>query len=387
MKILITHNDYGRYSGEEAAVDGMSEMMRSHGHQICFYRATTASHQQGLASKIRIFLSGIYSFRGVLGIKRTLDKERPDIVNIHNLYPFISPASLFACRSAGIPVVMTVHNYRLVCPTGLFLRDGRPCEHCLQKGDEWGCVRYNCEKNFFKSLGYALRGYVARKMGAYRDNVDRFVCLTTFQKRKLVEAGFNADKITVIPNSIPVVPRYSSTHGEYIAYVGRLSHEKGWDMLIEIARRNPALRIEVAGYNLSPSGALPGNIHLHGHLADTQLAEFYRNARFLVIPSRCYEGFPVVALEAMAMGKPVIAPDHGGFAEIIGKGPDAIGWLFRPQDITDLEAAILRLWNDEQLVQYLGEKSHEKIKTSYSSELIYRQWEHLFQELLQTQKN
>lgn len=386
MKILITHNDYGRYSGEEAVVDKMGEMMKAHGHQICFYRASTADYQKGMASKIRMFLSGIYSYQGVHGIKRTLHKEHPDIINVHNLYPFISPAALFTCKSAGIPIVMTVHNYRLMCPTGLFLRDGRPCEHCLHHGDEWGCVRYNCEKNFFKSLGYALRGYVARKMGAYQKNVDRFVCLTAFQKNKLIEAGFTAEKITVIPNSIPAIHAYSPVQGEYIGYVGRLSEEKGWDLLVEIAGRNPNLRIEIAS-GTPPVTGLPKNIRFRGHLDQFGLIEFYRNARFLVIPSRCYEGFPLVALEAMAMGKPVIAPNHGGFAEIIGRGPDAIGWLFRPNDSLDLEASILKLWEDENLVQYLGKRCFEKIRTSYSSEMIYSQWEHLFRELIQPQKN
>ncbi|MHA4809111.1 glycosyltransferase family 4 protein [Flavitalea flava] len=389
MKILITHNDYGRRSGEEAVVDKMGEMLKAHGHDICFYRPSTADHQHGLVSKIRMFLSGVYSYRGVKGIKKALLKENPDIINIHNLYPFISPAALFACKAAGIPIVMTVHNYRLVCPTGLFLRDGQPCELCLQQGNEWGCVRYNCEKNLSKSFGYALRGYVARKIGAYQKNVDRYVCLSSFQKKKLIEAGFTAEKIMVIPNSVPVPPPYSETPGIYIAYVGRLSEEKGWDLLMGIAGKNPELKIAVAGFihEHTTSGAIPSNIHFAGYLDQTELMEFYRRARFLVIPSRCYEGFPLVALEAMAMGKPVIAPDHGGFTEIIGKGRHALGCLFRPNDPLDLEAAILTLWKDENLIRELGKRCVERIHSFYSSEIIYRQWECLFLDLLRTRKN
>src|SRR5882762_5574986 len=105
MKILITHNDYGRHSGEEAVVDKMGAMMTAHGHQISFYRPNTVNHQKGLTSKIRMFLSGIYSYRGVRGIRKALRTAQPDIINIHNLYPFISPAALFACKAAGIPVV------------------------------------------------------------------------------------------------------------------------------------------------------------------------------------------------------------------------------------------------------------------------------------------
>ena len=383
MKLLIAHNDYGRYSGEEAVVDSMGEMMKAHGHQVCFYRPSTAGHQTGLLSKIHMFLSGIYSYRGVHGLRRTLRQEHPDIINVHNLYPFISPSALFACRAAGIPVVMTVHNYRLICPTGLFLRDGRPCEHCLRTGSEWGCIKFNCEKDLFKSSGYALRGYVARKTGAYHKNIDRYVCLTSFQKRKLTEAGFPAEKITVIPNGIPVPRPLPGAPGDYIGYVGRLSREKGWDMLMEVAVRNPHLRIEVAGFEREPGSAahMPGNIHFSGYLKEDELREFYRKAKFLVIPSRCYEGFPLVALEAMAMGKPVIAPDHGGFTEMVGRGTEAIGRLFQPNDSMDLEAAILNLWQDERLIRNLGRKCIEKFKSTYSSEMIYRQWETLFLEL------
>src|ERR1700761_2630501 len=235
MKILIAHNDYGRHSGEETVVSGMGEMMKAHGHAVSYYRPSTAQYQSGLVSKIRVLLSGVYCYPGVRGIKRAIRLERPDILNIHNLYPFISPAALFACKDAGIPVVMTVHNYRLICPTGLFLRDGEPCEHCLQQGNEWGCVQFNCEKDIFKSFGYAVRNYVARVSGAYLKNVDRFVCLTAFQRLKLIAAGFAPERITVIPNSVALPELCPAVSGGYIAYVGRLSAEKGWDLLMEVA--------------------------------------------------------------------------------------------------------------------------------------------------------
>lgn len=389
MKILITHNDYGRYSGEEAVVDNMGKMMRAHGHQVSYYRPSTANYQTGLLNKIKMFVAGIYSFKGVHDIKKALHTDPPDIINVHNLFPFISPAALFTCRSARVPVVMTVHNYRLVCPTGLFLRDGHPCEQCLKKHNEWGCIRHNCEKDPFKSLGYALRSFVARKIGAYQKNVDRYVCLTAFQKKKLIQAGFDPQKITVIPNSIRLIKDMPRVPGQYIAYVGRLSEEKGWDLLMDIARRHPQLQVEVAGFiqDYAVFGEMPDNIHFSGYLDEDELTEFYRHARFLVIPSRCYEGFPLVALEAMAMGKPVIAPDHGGFTEIIGKGDKAVGCLFQPNDIVDLEVVILKLWNDQPLVEELGNRSIEKIRTTYSSDMIYRQWEHLFSELLLSAKN
>jgi len=380
MKILIAHNDYGRYSGEEAVVDRMEKMLTGAGHSVRMFRPSTANYQSGLDNKLRVFLSGIYSFEGVQGMKKLLRAERPDIINIHNLYPFISPAALFACRAAGVPVVMTVHNYRLICPTGLFLRDGRPCEYCLDRGHEWGCVKFNCGKDVFKSVGYALRGTVARKIGAFAKNVDVFVCLTEFQRRKLIEAGFAAEKVRVIPNSMPTaIVSTASVAGTFVGYVGRLSDEKGWDLLVEVARRNPGIRFEVAGEGVS--GSAPDNIRFRGFLDGAELAAFYREARFVVIPSRCYEGLPVVALEAMAAGKAVVAPDHGGFTELIGRGSEAVGCLFVPGEVLDMETAICALWTDGDRAQAMGLRAMERVTAGYSVERVSRQWEELFAEI------
>ena len=113
MKILIVHNNYGKYSGEEAVVDKMAAMLTSHGHEVAFYRRTTEGVRESAVGKIKGFLSGIYSPSGVRGMRDALRRERPDVVNVHNLYPFISPAALFECKKAGVPVVMTIHNFQI----------------------------------------------------------------------------------------------------------------------------------------------------------------------------------------------------------------------------------------------------------------------------------
>lgn len=155
MKILLVHNNYGKYSGEEAVVDKMTEMLQARGIDIAFYRQTSEGSRETLGGKIKGFLCGIYSPEGIRGMREALRRERPDVVNVHNLYPFISPAALQECRKAGVPVVMTVHNFRLVCPTGLFMRNGAPCEICLERGNEWSCLRHNCEHSLLKSAGYS----------------------------------------------------------------------------------------------------------------------------------------------------------------------------------------------------------------------------------------
>ena len=382
MKILIVHNNYGKYSGEEAVVDKMATMLQSHNHTVCFYRLTTEGARDKISDKIKGFTAGIYSHTGVKGIKKILRKEKPDIINVHNLYPFISPAALFECKKAGIPVVMTVHNFRLICPTGLFMRNGKPCEQCLDRKNEWSCIKYNCEHSIFKSIGYTLRNVYARWTKAYLKNVDMFACITEFQKKKLIEAGYDKNKITVIPNSIDAPCSYTPTSGGYIAYIGRLSYEKGYDLLIEVARKHPEIKFCFAGAQREKNNTeIPENVVFKGYLQKKELSKFIQESRFIVIPSRCYEGFPMTILEAACHGKPAIAPNHGGFTEIIGQGENAIGKLFEPGNTDDLDKQIAELWNNQTLTEELGEKAFKKLKEHYDSEVVYKQWETLFSKL------
>ena len=380
MKVLIVHNDYGKYSGEEAVVDKMAAMLRSHRHEVAFYRLSSAECRESAIGKIRGFVDGVYSRHGVRGMREALRREQPDVVNVHNLYPFISPAALWECRKTGVPVVMTVHNFRLICPTGLFMRDGRPCEWCLQRGNEWGCIRYNCEHSWPKSAGYALRNAVARITGAYRKNVTAFACITAFQREKLIAAGYDARCIVVVPNSIDAQASYDSSIGKYVAYIGRLSYEKGYDLLLQVAKRNPNIEFRFAGAKREHDVAdIPANVIFEGYLQKEQLNKFIQDARIVVMPSRCYEGFPMTILEAAQHGKPTIGPDHGGFTEIIGRGGDAIGRLFTPGDMDDMERQVVDLWNDRDEIKELGRRAFDKLHREYSSDVVYRKWEELFQ--------
>lgn len=370
MKILMTHNDYGRYSGEEAVVDRLIADFQEMGHTVEQLRLSSATSRNTLGGNIRGFFAGIYSFRGVRLMRQKLREFQPDVVHVHNLYPFISPAALFECRKSGVRVIMTVHNYRLMCPTGLFLRNGAPCEDCLRSGCEWGCIRHNCEQSWLRSIGYATRNSVARILGAYTKNVDTFCCLTEFQKRKLLEAGFPEEKLTVLPNYFEGNFAPSAT-GSYVGYVGRLSSEKGYDLLLEVARRHPEIAFRFAGDKREDAVVAPlPNVEYAGRLDKDALESFYREARFIVIPSRCYEGFPLVIPEAFSHGLPVIGPHHGPFPNLISNG----GVTFTPQDTDDLERSIVALWGDDERCQQLGTNAHALYQQRYSKKVVLEQW-------------
>lgn len=383
MNVLLVHNEYGKYSGEEAVVDKMAAMLSMQGYNVAQLRMSTADARENIKGKIRGFISGIYCPSGIRAMREAIQREKPDVVNVHNLYPFISPAALRECKKAGVPVVMTIHNFRLMCPTGLFMRDGKPCELCLEKGNECGCVKYNCENSFLKSIGYATRNAVARIRRHYLECVDVFACITDFQRQKLIQAGFPAEKLRVIPNSVDVKKVSDIPLGDYVGYCGRVSYEKGGDLFVELARRNPQIKFKIAGAVRDESliGVVPDNLEMLGYVSGSALADFYRNARFIVMPSRCYEGFPMAILEAANFRKPVIAPNHGGFTEIIGKGDDAIGLLATPSDVESFKNAITTLWESPSKTMSLGKKAFDKLKNNYSTDVISKQWESLLTNL------
>ncbi len=389
MKILIIHNHYSKFSGEEAVVEAQIKLLEESGDQVITYFRKSAEIEEMPLGKIRSFFSAIYNSRSVKAVKVLLAKEQPDVVHIHNLFPLISPAILPVIKEAGIPVVMTVHNYRLVCPNGLFFSQGKICEACAGKGKEWNCIAKNCESSSFKSMGYALRNWWARQQKYYLKNVDAFACLTEFQKNKLVRNGFAAEKLFVIPNmySGKVQKEKKIASGntkKYIAFAGRISPEKGIDVLFEAARLLPHISFKLAGgvredYELPEK---PGNVELVGMLKADQLNGFYQNAYLYVLSSIWYEGFPMVFPEAMNHSLPIIAPNMAGFPEVVRNQVN--GLLFETGNASDLAKQIESLWNDPQKARAYGEAGYEKLQDNYTPKNYSSKLQDLYQQVLTT---
>ncbi len=368
----MVHNEYGALSGEEVIVARMVQLLRDHGHQVAMLTRCSADIH-GLTGKTRALFSGIYSFRSRGEMKRLLaGAERPDIVHVHNLYPQLSPSILLECRSSQVPVVMTVHNSRLMCPNGLLFRAGHICQEC-RGGREYRCLLRNCMGSVTKSFGYSLRGMVARTWRMYRDNVWMYLALTDFQRRLMVAEGYCGERIAVLPHfgpDSPVISRPSP--GGSIAFVGRISPEKGFGHFLELAKRHPDIPFVAAGaYDHAPQLArqVPSNLQLLGHVAGPRLAEVYANARMLVVASVWYEAFGLVILEAMKQGVPVVCSRIGGLAEIVENGQT--GLLFEPGNAQDLDEKAMQLWSNPTLCAQLGEAARVKAATEYSAQRYY----------------
>lgn len=373
MKICLVHNEYARPSGEETVVRDIRNLLQTHGHQVVPFTRSSAEIADMPLGKLRSFFTGIYSPRSRREFRRLLRPQQPDLVHIHNLFPLISPSIIPECTSFGIPVVMTTHNYRLVCPGGLHLVRGQLCEKCLG-GREYRCLLKNCQQNIFKSLGYALRSYIARSRRFYLDHVCQYAALSEFQKNRLVAAGFPASRISVIPNMVFDLPSLpETTLGDYIAFVGRVSPEKGIETLLEAARACPDIPFKIAGdYHRLPdlSARCPANVELIGHLSPEKLHSFYAHCRFLVVPSLWYETFGLCTVEAMLHRKPVLASRIGSLPEIVAD--NHTGFLFSPGNVPDLTEKIRYLWSRPDLCLSLGATAREKALREYSPSLYYQ---------------
>jgi glycosyltransferase involved in cell wall biosynthesis len=368
----MVHNAYGTYSGEEAVVDGVRRLLEAHGHRLTTLARSSEEIPRMALGKVRAFWRGIYSPASRRQMRDLLRAERPDVVHVHNVFPLISPSILPECRAQGVPVVMTVHNFRLVCPNGLFMTRGRPCEKC-SGGREYWCVLRNCEGSLLKSLGYAARNAVARRRRLFLDNVTAYAALTEFQRGRLIREGFPADRIHVIPNmSDPAAVEPAPDLGATVGCVGRVSPEKGVSTLMEAAALCPDTAFAAAGAtDRMPDLAAraPKNFTFVGHLDRRGLADFYRACRVVVVPSLCYESFPLVLAEAALHGRPVICSRIGGLPEIVEDG--VTGLLFEPGDAADLAAKIRVLCDRPDLARSMGRAAREKALREYSPDKYY----------------
>jgi len=371
MRILLLHNAYGRFSGEEAVVDGIRRLLIEHGHKV----VTLLRSSQEIASlrwgKARAFASGIYSVASRRQMRRYLAEHRPDIVHIHNLYPLISPSVLPECTRAGVPVVMTVHNYRLTCPNGLHMVRGQVCLKCAG-GRELHCVLNCCEGSLAKSIGYAARTWFARKARLFLDHVSVYAALTSFQREHLVREGFPAERIVVIPNAVaPGQKPRGEQLGGYMGFVGRVSPEKNVGAIVEAASRLRQIPFKIAGSLERMPGLMddsPSNVEWLGHVSQGMDA-FYGLSRAILLPSVWFEGFPKTLAEAMLHAKPVICSRIGGLPEIVDDGET--GFLVDPQDRDGLTARIRYLWENPAVCRRMGAAGREKVLREYSTERYY----------------
>ena len=352
-------------------VDAIAALLEQHGDAVTTWIRDNAELGDDVRGKARAFFGGVYSPASARAMRDVLAREAPDVVHTHNLYPLFSPSVLVECRRRGVPVVAHLHSYLLTCPTTFHLHAGHICERC-RGGHEYACVLQNCRGNLAESVGYALRTAVARRLRLFSDNVTLFLAISRFAKQLLVAEGYLDEQIVVLPNMVTIPERVTDpARGEYLAFVGRLSVEKGVETLLEAARLT-ALPVRIAADTSEAaelvSGA-PRNVTFVGHLDAERLDDFYRGARALVVPSIWYEPFGLVVAEAMAYGLPVIASRIGALPELVDEG--ASGLLFAAGNAPDLAQQMLALWSAPERCRRMGSVGRTMAAREYGAPVYY----------------
>ena len=351
MKILLAHCRYRLRGGEDAVFDTEAAQLEGAGHEVVRVEFNNeAIDTATLAARVAAGIDTVWSRHAYARMAAALAQARPAVAHFHNTFPLMSPAVYFACAQAGVPVVQTLHNFRLLCANGIFLRDGKPCEACAGRRF-FESVRHACYRDSrLASAAVAMMQYVHHGLGSYARKVDQFIALTEFARRKFVAAGLPATRFTVKPNSLDTDPGLGTGTGGFALFVGRLSQEKGVDTLIEAWRQLPGVSLSIAGEGPqraaldSAAEQLGGQVQVLGAVSRTEVLRLMGAARVLIMPSECYEGFPMTVVEAYSRGLPVLASNIGSLGEIVVDGQT--GRHFRPADPRDLARVVAEVWAD-----------------------------------------
>ncbi len=376
MRVLTIHNAYKIRGGEDESRAAEEKLLRDQGHQVETYEEHNDSLQDFNPAQLAV--KTIWSSSSFRNVRERLQKNKYDIVHVQNFFPLISPSVYFAASAEGVPVVQTLRNYRLLCPNALFFRNGSVCEDCLGKSIPYPGVIHSCyRESRTASAGVAAMLVAHNLINTWKNKVTLYIALTEFAKRKFVSAGFPSDKIVVKPNFVAPDPGVGSGSGDFALYVGRLSVEKGLDTLLEAWEKlNQPIPLKIVGDGpLSDMvqkavDRLP-NITWLGRLPMNRVHSLMGDAKFLVFPSKWYETFGRVAVEAYAKGTPVIASNIGAIAEIVDS--ERTGLHFTPGDASDLANKVDWLLANAPTLERMQKTVRSEYESKYTADRNYQQ--------------
>ncbi|MBN1356800.1 glycosyltransferase [bacterium] len=384
MRVLTVHNFYGDGpgGGEDSVMNTEVSLLRDRGHDVAVYlRKNSEGTRARLSEKLRWFQETAWSGRSYHAILEQIRTFRPDIMHVHNFWFVLSPSIFQAARSVGVATVLTLHNYRLVCPGGMMMRNFKSCELCVGK-NPWRILIYRCYRN---SLAASIARYrmmrLSEKRGIWVNDIDAYIALSEFARSKFIAGGLPRNRLHVKANGIadPLDPARRVSRGRGAVYIGRLSPEKGVDQLL-LAWKEMDYPLEIVGDGPlleTLRSSAPSSVTFTGRISHEEVFDHMERAAFMVFPSRCYEGFPVSVVESLAMGRPVIAPGHAALPEIIEDG--VTGHLFVPGDVESLKDKILSFIRSPETAFQAGLKARETYLKRYTSDINYLKLMEIYQ--------
>lgn len=368
MRILLAHNSYQYKGGEDSVFEDEKKLLEDNGHQVITYiRDNNEIKQYNIIQKLLFPINMIFSLKTYRKINKVIKKEKPDLIHVHNFFPLISPSIFFT----KIPKVVTLHNYRLICPGAMLMRDQKVCELCLNDSLK-NAVKYRCYRNS-KILTFMLSLMLKIHKKTFQKRVSKYIALTEFNKKKL-SSLIPPEKITVKPNFVR--PSKKQSKKGQAVFVGRLSKEKGFQTLLNAISDK---RIKVIGKGEFENQAGKNFDYLGFRSVDGCINEI-ASSQFLILPSEWYEGFPRTITEAFSVGTPVLASNLGNMQQIIKNGYTGI--LFKPGDSTDLKEKAEWLFNHPEECKKMGEYAYKEYQNHYTPEKNYKQLMKIYQEVI-----
>lgn len=385
MRILFVHNRYQQYGGEDAVFDAEIALLRLKGHQVealIFENKKISS----LKEKLKIAFTSIYNIYSARLLSQKIKIFQPDIIHVHNFWKEASPAVFWVANQHKIPVVFTLHNYRLICANALLMRENQICELCISKKFPFSAVRYACFGNRLLSFQTILMTGLHKIVGTWRKKVAHYIALTDFAKEK-----FLASSLQISENQISVKPNFVEDTGfspaeqreNYYLFVGRLSEEKGIKHILQLAKHS-SICIEIIGKgayeeSIQKLSDTQNNVKFWGFKDKKFIVEKMKKAKALIVPSLWYEGLPTTILEAFSTGTPVIVSAIGNLNEIVTHQYN--GWHFSVNEADSLVKQISCFENYREK-EKIYENAYQTFKQRYSSENVYQKLIDIYTKLI-----
>jgi glycosyltransferase involved in cell wall biosynthesis len=389
VKILTVHNHYQYGGGEDEVFRRERELLSEAGHDIIEYtRHNDEIAQYDLLQTLSLAGRSIWALDSHREVSKLLERESPDIAHFHNTFPLISPSVYYACAAAGVPVVQTLHNSRMICPAGTLYRDGRPCNDCSQRQFAWPAIQHACyQESRVRSALVASMLTIHRWLETWKLKVDKYVVFTDFYRRFFIESGIAPEKIALKPHFVECDPGVRQGAGDYALFLGRLSPEKGIQTLLSAWKTLQGIPLKIRGEgpmadaveNAADNSA--GSITLVPRPPRKDIFDLIKGARFLVWPSEGYnETFGLVAIEAFACGVPVISSNVGAMGEIVRDG--ATGLHFRATDSVDLAEKVTWAWQHKDEMEAMGKTARAEFEARYTRERNYKSLMNIYEGVL-----
>lgn len=382
MRLLLVHNFSRDFNGEDAFFNSLADLLRKKNEIVSIYTKNNNSINRRVSTYLSLAKNISYSSDTYRDIARLVKYAKPDIAHIHNIYPLISPSVYYALNDNSVPMVQTIHNYRLLCPGIYLYKKGMVCTQCIGKKFKHYSVLNGCyRRNILSSLIFSYVLYANMDKAAY-DKISRIVFPTRFC------ADLHKDHLKIPKNKIDIVPYFVNKQimervqpkGKYFLYAGRLSEEKGILQLLDIFQSLPQIRLIVIGKGPLQSMARKfskyKNILFENFSDQERVYAYMKGAIATVIPSLWYEVLPMVMLESFAQGTPVIVPDYGIFRETVHDGK--IGFKYKQFARGDLRNLIIHVYRKRSQLSPIRKNIIDEYRMKYSPELFYQSMKQVY---------